>query len=409
MDDPQFIKPFCGLRPLAERVADVIAPPYDVIEREQARVLAKNNPHSFLHIAKPEIDLPDTVDAYDSEVYQLGAQHFQQWQQRGLFIHDMSPSYYGYQIQVGDHIQTGLVAIASVSAYQQQRIMPHELTRPVKEDDRVNNILALQAQTSPVLTLFRQQTALANIVRDFPGELLYEVNDQQQVTHRLSHITSPDLITTITQAANQLDTLYIADGHHRSAAAARVHAQLKTPASGYFLTVLFPDNELHVEGYHRVVNDIAPYQPAQLLTALADSFAVTPTAMPTLPLKPYQFAMYLANKWYHLSVKQKPAADPIQSLDVSVLTDAVLQPLFHITDQRNDPRLHFIGGEESLAMLMEQVHESVKPAVGFVLPPTQIQQLLTVADNHQLMPPKSTWFSPKLVDGLVSYLLEEKC
>ncbi len=398
------IKPLRGLRPSVTHAADVIAPPYDVIDRQRARELARDNPYSFLHVSKPEIDLPDTVDPYDQPVYQLGTTNFQQLQQNKILEHEDQPCYYLYQIQMGEHVQTGLVAIASVAAYQQQRIARHELTMPIKEDDRVNNILALQAQASPVLTTFRSDTALANLLTELPSEVLYEVTDQQQVLHRLLRITDPAVITNITTTAEQLTALYIADGHHRSAAAVRVYQQLKTPESAYFLTVLFPENELIIEGYHRFINDISPYDTDTLLATLTKQFIIEPIETVVLPDKPYQFAMYLAKQWYQLTVKQLPvSSDVIASLDVSVLSNTILQPLFNITDPRRDKRLQFIGGKDSLSVLAKHVDHSTTPAAAFALPPTQISQLLAVADQQQVMPPKSTWFSPKLVDGLISY------
>ncbi|MCD6056378.1 MAG: hypothetical protein K0R12_1340 [Gammaproteobacteria bacterium] len=400
------IKPFPGLRPKKMYADKVIAPPYDVIDRKAARILAEGNFLSFLHISKPEIDLSDEIDAYDKRVYQKGVENFKQLQNNQIFEQDKTPCYYLYQLQSGDHVQTGIVTLASVEAYKAGRIARHELTLPVKEEDRVQNILALKAQTSPVLAVFRKKAVLTELMQHYlQQEPLFALPDHQHVIHRFWIIEKTDHIDTITQTFDAMATVYIADGHHRSAASARVSDLLNSPSADYFLTVFFPDDELKILGYHRLVNDITPHDPPALVAALEKTFEMKLLSVAALPERRSQFSLYLAGKWYLLTPKKEMAPkDAVSDLAVSLLSDQILKPLFGISDPRRDPRMQFVGGVDALRELARLVDQSAKPAAAFVVYPTQVSELLTVADNQGLMPPKSTWFEPKLADGLVSYL-----
>jgi uncharacterized protein (DUF1015 family) len=410
-----FIRPFAGLRPVPKYAQAVIAPPYDVLTSEEARARAQNQPRSFLHVSKPEIDLPTDIDPYADEVYAKGAENLHRLIEAGVLKQDTQSCYYLYELSTGEQCQIGLVAVANVADYDSQRIRKHELTRPAKEDDRVRHIDVLNAQTGPVFLIYKHRPELDSIIHSVTSQVpTLDVKAKDGVNHRLWVISDQKILETITQLFEQMERLYIADGHHRSAAASRVAAlrQAKNSqhqgqeAYNYFLSVIFPDNQLKILDYNRVVRDLNGLTPPQFLTRLAEQFTVQPSAQAVKPQRNGEFGVFLANQWYQLTIHAShiPTADPVASLDVSLLTDFILTPILGIADLRRDERIDFVGGIRGLTELEKRVN-SGEMAVAFSLYPTTVEALLAVADAGQIMPPKSTWFEPKLADGLVSHLL----
>ncbi|MEJ2106082.1 MAG: DUF1015 family protein [Acidiferrobacteraceae bacterium] len=408
------IRPFKGLRPAPGRAEEVLAPPYDVLNTEEARVRAAGKPYSFLHISKPEIDLPPGTDPYDEAVYAKGRENFQHMLEQGVLVQDDQPCYYIYRLIMGEHVQTGLVLVASVADYDSNRIRKHEFTRPDKEDDRVRQIEALNAQTGPVFLTYRHHDDIDRIVAETcSGEPEVNVTADDGVQHALWVVRDPATAEKITQVFDAMDCLYIADGHHRSAAASRVAAARRKAGAGenaadYFLSVAFPDNQMQILDYNRVVKDLAGRTPEDFLQAVQDAFAVASEDAPVRPATSGEFGMYLAGQWYRLTIREDliPADDPVGRLDVSLLASHLIAPILGITDPRRDKRIDFVGGIRGLEELQRRV-DSGEMAVAFSLFPTSLDQLMAVADAGEVMPPKSTWFEPKLADGMVSHQLAE--
>ncbi len=407
------IKPFRALRPVPERTADVIAPPYDVLDSAEARQRAAGRPHSFLHISKPEIDLPPDTDPYSPAVYARGAENLARLIDAGVLVRDARPCYYAYRLRMGSHVQTGLGCVASVADYDSNRIRKHEHTRPDKEDDRVRQITALGAQTGPVLLAWRSHAGLADMLaRVADGPAACEVTADDGIVHGIWVIDDPALIDRITGIVDGMTALYIADGHHRSAAASRVAATRRAEGAAeggghdHFLTVAFPHDEMRILDYNRVVRDLNGLTAAAFLERVAQHFTVTPADGPASPDAPGRFGMYLGGRWYALAIHGgRVPTDPVARLDVSLLQDHLLAPLLGIGDPRRDRRIDFVGGIRGLGELERRV-DSGEMAVAFALHPTSLEALMAVADANQVMPPKSTWFEPKLADGLLSHLLD---
>lgn len=406
------IRPFAGLRPRGEFASAVAAPPYDVLSREEARAKAIGKPHSFLHISKAEIDLSPDVNQYDPAVYAKSAENLQRLIHDGILIRDNAPCYYAYQLTMGEHTQTGLIAAASVAAYDENRIRKHEFTRPDKEDDRVRQIEALNAQTGPVLLAHPDCPAIEEILaktRQSPP--VADVIAEDEVRHTIWQISNPDQIASISEIVNAMPSLYIADGHHRSAAASRVAAarrgQGKSDAAEYFLSVIFPARQMKILDYNRVVKDLNGLSLQDFLTQVAERFTVTPSVFPVAPTQHGTFGMYLSGLWYQLTLLPGfgTTEDPVKSLDVSLLSEHLLDPILGITDLRRDQRIDFVGGIRGIEELARRV-DSGEMAVAFSMYPTQLNELMRVADAGEIMPPKSTWFEPKLADGLVSHVLD---
>ena len=407
------IKPFAGLRPAPGQAPAVAAPPYDVLSSDEARLRAAGKPWSFLHISKPEIDLPPGTDPYAPEVYAKAAENLERMLAAGILQRDAAPCYYAYRLSMptaaGEHVQTGLVAAASVADYATNRIRKHEFTRPDKEDDRVRQIEALNAQTGPVLLAYPTcpdaDTLLAQVATGAPDA---DVTATDGIRHTLWVVRDAALIEKISTAVNLLPALYIADGHHRSAAAARVAATRHgAGSSGYFLAVMFPHHQLRILDYNRVVKDLGGVSEAVFLARVATNFAVSPNTSQVKPARPGEFGLYLPGRWFRLSIKPElvPAADPVARLDVSLLTEFLLRPVLGIEDLRRDKRIDFVGGIRGLGELETRVN-SGEMAAAFALYPTRMEELMAVADAGEVMPPKSTWFEPKLADGLVSHVLD---
>ena len=410
------IRPFAGLRPATGRAADVIAPPYDVLSTEEARVRAQGRPWSFLHISKPEIDLPAGTDPYSSAVYAKGRENFDRMLREGVLRRDAESYYYVYRLVMGAHRQTGIVAAASVPDYDSNRIRKHEFTRPDKEDDRVRQIDALNAQTGPVFLTYRRSPAVDAIIDEVTrGAPEVDETADDGVRHMLWAMRDRKQVDAITVAFDAMPCLYIADGHHRSAAASRVAAARKAAnpehtgaeSYNYFLSVIFPDNQMQILDYNRVVKDLNGLTREAFLEKIAAGFGVKPEAAPVKPGKAGEFGLYLKGQWYRLNIKAEriPVNDPVRSLDVSLLAENLIAPILGITDQRRDKRIDFVGGIRGLKELARRV-DSGEMACAFSLFPTSIVDLMSVADAGQVMPPKSTWFEPKLADGLVSQILD---
>ena len=412
---PTLIRPFAGLRPVAGRAADVAAPPYDVLNSAEARERAQGKPYSFLHISKPEIDLPPDINPYDAAVYTKAAENLAKLRAEGVLVQDEQPCYYVYQLQMGAHVQTGLVAAASVADYDTNRIRKHEFTRPDKEDDRVRQITALNAQTGPVLLAYRSDATvdgiLANVVVAKPD---VDITADDGIAHRLWVIRDAAIVAEITQRFDAMPALYIADGHHRSASASRIAAARRAAnpnhtgdeAYNYFLAVMFPHEQMRIFDYNRVVKDLHGLSKEAFLAAIKQAFTVESISGQAKPTQRGEFGMYLDGQWYRLRINaERVPTDPVARLDVSLLQSNLLEPLLGITDPRRDSRIDFVGGIRGLGGLEKRV-DSGEMSVAFALYATPMQDLMAVADAGEVMPPKSTWFEPKLADGLVSHLLD---
>jgi uncharacterized protein (DUF1015 family) len=410
------IRPFTGLRPVPRRAADVIAPPYDVLSTEEARARAQGRPWSFLHVSKPEIDLPAGTDPYSAGVYAKGKENFEKMLKEGVLGRDPEPCYYVYRLVMGAHQQTGIVAAASVPDYDSNRIRKHEFTRPDKEDDRVHQIDALNAQTGPVFLTYRRSSAADAIVESITrGAPDVDVTADDGVRHSLWVMGGRSQIDAITAAFDAMPCLYIADGHHRSAAASRVAAARKKTNPkhtgeepyNYFLAVIFPDNQMQILDYNRVLKDLNGLTRESFLQKVGTAFSAKPESAMVKPGRAGEFGLYMKGQWYRLNIRPGciPANDPVRRLDVSLLQDNLIAPVLGVGDPRRDKRIDFVGGIRGLKELERRV-DSGEMACAFSMFPTSIADMMAVADAGQVMPPKSTWFEPKLADGLVSHVLD---
>jgi uncharacterized protein (DUF1015 family) len=404
------IQPFRALRPAAGRAGEILAPPYDVLTSAEARQRAKGKPLSFLHISKPEIDLDPAIDPYSRAVYDKAAKNLARMIATSAVIRDPSPCYYVYRLTWRDRVQTGLAAVASVADYEINRIRKHELTTPTKEDDRVHQIEAVNAQTGPVMMAYPEAPAIdAALAKAAAGTAEVDVTADDGVRHQMWVVDAAADIETLTRAFDALPAIYIADGHHRSAAAARV-AKVRNGRNGshdYFLSVIFPHHQMTILDYNRVVRDLNGRSPDGLLAALRERFTVAASDRPVRPAASGEFGMFLAGGWYRLSLRPEliPANDPVGRLPVTLLARNVLEPLFGIKDQRTDKRIDFVGGARGLEGLESRVR-SGEMAAAFALYPTQMADLMAVADAGEILPPKSTWFEPKLADGMINHVLD---
>ena len=412
----RLIRPFAGLRPVPEFAAAVAAPPYDVLSTEEARKRAAGNPWSFLHISKPEIDLPPGTNPYAPDVYAKGAENLRRMIAERVLSRDRDPCYYAYRLTMGGHAQTGLVAAASLAAYDSKRIRKHELTQPHKEDDRVHQIEALNAQTGPVLTAYPSVPQVNEILRQATaGPADTDAAADGGVQHTLWVIRDTQRIARLSAAFDAMPALYIADGHHRTAAASRVAAarRARNPkhtgdeSYNYFLAVIFPHHQMQILPYNRSVTELHGMSPDAFLQRLTSTFNVEASAQAVAPDSPGEFGLYLPGRWYRLFIRAGliPIQDPVARLDVSLLADHLLAPLLGIHDPRTDRRIDFVGGIRGLKELERRV-DSGEMAAAFSLHATTMEDLMSVADKGEIMPPKSTWFEPKLADGLVSHVLD---
>ncbi len=410
------IRPFTGLRPAPGRAADVAAPPYDVLSTAEARVRADGKPWSFLHISKPEIDLPSGTDPHAPQVYAKAGENFRRMLAQKVLERDPQPCYYAYRLIMDGHAQTGIVAAASVAAYDSNRIRKHEFTRPDKEDDRVRQIEVLNAQTGPVLLAYPNAPDVDALLAQATDRVpVADVTAVAGVRHSVWCIEDAGSLDMLTQAFDAMPALYIADGHHRSAAASRVAAARRaadpkhtgTESYNFFLAVAFAHHQMRILPYNRVVRDLNGLSRQEFLSKVGRSFALHAASGPVTPAKPGEFGLYLSGQWYRLNIHPSlvPVNDPVERLDVSLLADRLLAPLLGITDPRRDKRIDFIGGIRGLQELEKRVDDG-DMAVAFSMFPTRMEELMAVADVGEVMPPKSTWFEPKLADGLVSHVLD---
>lgn len=400
------IRPFRAVRAPAERAAAVIAPPYDVMNEAEARAIVAANPSSFVRVSRPEAVMPAGSDSHAPEAYATARSEFLAMLSEGALIQDSADSYYLYGQKMGDHAQIGLVATFAVEEYDQNLIKKHEFTRPDKEKDRVDHIDATGCQTGMVFLACRDQEPLnALIARHAAAAPLWQVTTEDAVVHTLWRIDDPADVQAITDAAAALPACYVADGHHRSAAASIVHRQRagQPGTHAWFLAGLFPASSLQILAYNRALKDLHGHTHASLMASLRAHFDMRPTDQP-VPGGRSEFTMYLGGQWYHLQARDIPA-DPVAALDVSILQERVLHPLFGIANPRTDKRIDFIGGIRGWQELQKLV-DSGSHAVAFHLHPTSMDQLLAVADVNQVMPPKSTWFEPKLRDAVAMHRID---
>lgn len=409
------VLPFRGLRPAANKAADVVAPPYDVLNTAEARERVIGYPLSFLHISKPEIDLPEGTDPYSPEVYAKGAENLQKLINDKVLMRDEKACYYVYRLIMGEHQQTGLVVSASVADYDTNRIRKHEFTRPDKEDDRVRQIDALNAQTGPVFLTYRNNDVVEAITDKVSKTTpTYDLTADDGVKHTIWVVKEDTDINTLTATFDAMECLYIADGHHRSASASRIAASRNESKNAdgnashdYFLSVIFPDNQMQILDYNRVIKDLNGLTEDELIERIKKSFSVEVVDALYKPQKCTEFSMYLKGQWYKLQANADliPENDPVGALDISLLQNNLIEPILGVSDPRRDKRIDFVGGIRGLEELEKRVN-SGEMKVAFAIYPTSLSQLMDVADANEIMPPKSTWFEPKLADGLVSHVLD---
>ena len=404
------IRPFKALRPQAERAAQVASVPYDVVNTEEARALASGNPWSFLHVSRPEIDLPEGTPIYSDQVYAKASSNFEKLRKECPLAVEETPGLYLYRLIMGDHEQIGVVACCSVDDYDRDIIRKHERTRRDKEDDRTRHIMVLRAQTGPVFLTYRAQAKIDSMVADAlkGNPPLYDFVANDDIRHTVWRVPTYD---PLVEAFAEVPYLYIADGHHRAASASRARAELKEQGFGFigneeynfFLTVIFPDNQLQILPYNRIVRDLNELSSEEYLARVRESFLITENAS-TSPPRRGQWSMYLDGRWYGLALPDNAALPEgvVDSLDVSILQDRLLDPILGLKDVRTDKRIDFVGGIRGAKELAKLVNAG-KAAVAFSLYPTTIDDLLRVSDAGDIMPPKSTWFEPKLRDGLLSH------
>ena len=409
------IKPFRALRPPKDLVEKVSALPYDVMNVEEACAMAAGNPNSFLHISRPEIDLPAEVDPHAESVYLKGKVNLNEFIRREVLTQDGHDCFYVYRQQMGSISQTGLVVCASVDDYQSGVIKKHEHTRADKEEDRVKHIDYLDANDEPVFYLSRSCEGVEGIIDGVTnGPPEYDFISDDGVGHTAWIIAEQPLIDRLIVLFAAIPRLYVADGHHRSAAAGRVRELRRDRNPGHtgseeynsFLTVVFPENQLNIMPYNRAVRDLNGRSVPEFIAQVESSFEASPSPVPVIPSERHHFGMYLDGRWYHLHAR--PAIvnenDTVGRLDVSILQNSLLDPLLGIHNPRTDQRIHFVGGIRGNDELVKLV-DSGEYAVAFALHPTSIQELIELADQDQIMPPKSTWFEPKLRSGLFVHLL----
>jgi uncharacterized protein (DUF1015 family) len=405
------ISPFKALRPRPELARQVASRPYDVLNSKEARVEAQGNPYSFLHITKSEIDVPDDIDIHSAPVYEKAKENIAAFIQRSILFREDKPCFYIYQLVMNGRSQTGLVAASSVDDYENDVIKKHEFTRPEKEQDRINHIKTTGAQTGNVFLAYRNNEEVDTLIENWKNthSPVYDFVADDAISHTIWVITDDSINQTITNLfKTKIPHTYIADGHHRAASAAKVRKALGNeakPEADHFLTTLFPSNQLYIMDYNRVIKDLNGLTEAELLEKLGASFTIEKSATAVAPAQLHQFGMYLKGQWYTLTSKEGTYTnDPIGVLDVSILSNLVLDPVLGIKDQRTDKRIDFVGGIRGLGELEKRVN-SGEMAVAFSLHPVTIQQLFDIADSGNVMPPKSTWFEPKLRDGLLTHLI----
>lgn len=408
------IKPFKALRPQPQLAKQVASRPYDVLNSAEAKVEAQGNPSSFLHITKSEIDLPETVDIHSPEVYAQAKSNLDAFMKRDILFRESKECYYIYQLIMNGRKQTGLVCISSIDDYENDIIRKHEFTRPEKELDRINHIKISGAQTGNVFLAYRSNASMDELIEKWKEAKspVYDFIAEDEIQHTIWIVNDSVACDQITEIFNkEIPYTYIADGHHRAASAAKVRKALGKdagPEADYFLTTLFPSNQLQIMDYNRVVKDLNGMTSAEFIKALEQQFDVQLKGTNVVkPQELHEFGMYIDNNWYQLTAKPGTYTnDPIGVLDVTVLQNHVLDQLLNIKDPRTDVRVEFVGGIRGLGELEKKVNSGAF-AAAFSLYPVTIDQLFDISDSGNVMPPKSTWFEPKLRDGLLTHLISE--
>ena len=410
-------RPFQGFRPVPEKAQAVASRPYDVLNSEEAREEADGNPDSFLHVVKPEIDLPEGTDLYSEAVYKKAVENYSKMEEEGVFVQDEKPCFYLYELTMDGRSQIGIVGCSEVGEYFDDKIKKHELTRQAKEEDRKNHIRHTDMNAEPVFFTYRAVDAIDGLVQAKASstEPVYDFTADDGIRHRFWVVDDESWIKEVAELFASVPEVYVADGHHRTAAAALVGKERREANAdhdgdeeyNFFLSVLFPDNQLKIFDYNRVVTDLNGLSSRSFLEMLQAKFKIQ--EMGTEPYRPedlHILSMYLEGNWYRLEARMGTYSetDPIRSLDVTVLSECVLDPIFDIGDLRKSNRIDFVGGIRGLEELSRRV-DSGEMAVGFALYPVSMDQLLTIADTGNIMPPKTTWFEPKLRSGLVVHKL----
>ncbi|MEO7309469.1 MAG: DUF1015 family protein [Chitinophagaceae bacterium] len=406
------IAPFKALRPAAQFASQVASRPYDVMNREEAKTEAQGNPHSFLHITRSEIDLPEEVDIHSPEVYTRAKENLVAFISRDVLFRESKDCYYIYQLIMDGRSQTGLVVASSLDDYEKNIIKKHEFTRPEKEQDRINHISTTGAQTGNVFLAYRNLEAIDTLISDWKGNRspIYDFVAGDGIQHSIWIVNDDETIKRITHLfAEEVPYTYIADGHHRAASAAKTRNNMGSAANNsadFFLTTLFPSNQLYIMDYNRVVKDLNGLDSESFLELVSENFEVETIGSKAFsPANLHEFGMYFDGKWYKLTAKPDTyTQDPIGVLDVTILSDLVLDKILGIRDQRTDKRIDFVGGIRGLGELEKRV-KSGEMKVAFSLYPVSINQLFDIADSGNVMPPKSTWFEPKLRDGLLTHTI----
>ncbi len=406
------IAPFKALRPEAQFAKQVASRPYDVLNSKEAKIEAQGNPASFLHITKSEIDLPEDIDIHAQKVYDTAKQNLDAFTSRNILFRESKPCYYIYQLVMNGKSQTGLVCSSSVDDYENDLIKKHEFTRPEKEQDRINHIKTTGAQTGNVFLAYKNVNEIDALINDWKNDRspVYDFIADDNIQHSIWAINDAATISRVTDLfKTKVPSSYIADGHHRAASAAKVRKALGNAAkdgADYFLTTLFPSNQLHIMDYNRVVKDLNGLTEEAFLEKIGENFTAQKINDALSPAQLHQFGMYLNHQWYKLTAKENTyTTDPIGILDISILSNNILDPILNIKDQRTDTRIDFVGGIRGLAELEKRV-DSGEMSVAFSLHPVSIGQLFDIADSGNVMPPKSTWFEPKLRDGLLTHLID---
>jgi uncharacterized protein (DUF1015 family) len=405
------IRPFRALRPQADRAESVASVPYDVVNTEEARALAQGNPLSFLHVSRPEIDLPPSTDIHSDIVYRKAVENFEKLIAECPMEKETEPSLYLYRLIMGDHTQIGIVACCSIDEYDNSTIRKHERTRRDKEDDRTRHMLMLKAQTGPVFLTYRRRADIDELVSAAVSATpLYDITAPDGVRHTIWSLSDTE---SLVKSFESVPLLYIADGHHRAASASRARAELRDQSFAhtgkedynYFLTVIFPDSQVQILAYNRTVQDLNGLTQDQFLDTVKEQFTISENANPEPPERG-NWSMYLAGKWYGLQLSPATTlpSGTVAALDVSILQDRLLDPILGIKDVRTDKRVDFIGGLRGTKEL-ERLVDQGKAAVAFSMFPTTVGELLMVSDANEIMPPKSTWFEPKLRDGLLIHTI----
>lgn len=403
------IRPFRALRPQPRLAEKVASRPYDVLNSTEAKLEAEGNPVSFLHVTKSEIDLPDGIDIHGTIVYEKAKENLDKFIQDGILVREDKPCYYIYRLTMEGRSQTGLVCVSSVQDYFDDVIKKHEFTRPEKEKDRIDHMMAIRAQTGNVFLTYRDVGQLNSLIESWQvnHQPVYEFEANDGIQHAIWVVNDEKEIKSITQLfETQVPFTYIADGHHRAASAAKVSKAFpQNEEASFFLTTIFPSRQIAIMDYNRVVKDLGDYSTEKFISALQDDFMITNSPDPVKPSTLHEFGMFLDGQWYILTAREGTyKEDPIGVLDVTILSDNILDKLLDIKDQRTDNRIDFVGGIRGLKELEKRVN-SGEMKVAFSLHPVSLEQLFTIADTGNVMPPKSTWFEPKLRDGLLTHEL----